>query len=73
MRFGIEEKREYTSRSSVRSLGVTRERIRQIEQRSFQILRKPSQRKPAVPTATGTESSALAPDNDAQDRRAAQT
>lgn len=58
MRFGIGEKREYTLEELGEVFGVTRERIRQIEQRSLQILRKPSQRKPAIPTATGTESSA---------------
>jgi len=58
MRFGIGEKREYTLEELGEVFGVTRERIRQIEQRSLQILRKPSQRKPAIPTATATESSA---------------
>ena len=58
MRFGIGEKREYTLEELGEVFGVTRERIRQIEQRSLQILRKPSQRKPAIPTPTGTESSA---------------
>ena len=58
MRFGIGEKREYTLEELGEVFGVTRERIRQIEQRSLQILRKPNQRKPAIPTATGTESSA---------------
>ena len=58
MRFGIGEKREYTLEELGEVFGVTRERIRQIEQRSLQILRKPSQRKLAIPTATGTESSA---------------
>jgi RNA polymerase primary sigma factor len=50
-RFGIEEKRDYTLEELGEMFAVTRERIRQIEQRSLQILRNPSRRKPLAPTA----------------------
>jgi RNA polymerase primary sigma factor len=46
MRFGIEEKRDYTLEELGEMFTVTRERIRQIEQKSLQILRNPSRRKP---------------------------
>jgi RNA polymerase primary sigma factor len=52
MRFGIEQKRDYTLEELGQKFAVTRERIRQIEQRSLQILRNPSRRKPLVPTAS---------------------
>ena len=48
-RFGIEEKRDYTLEELGEMFAVTRERIRQIEQRSLQILRNPNRRKPPVP------------------------
>jgi RNA polymerase primary sigma factor len=51
MRFGIEQKRDYTLEELGVKFAVTRERIRQIEQRSLQILRNPSRRKPLVPAA----------------------
>jgi len=50
MRFGIELKRDYTLEELGEKFAVTRERIRQIEQKSLQILRTPSRRKPLVPT-----------------------
>jgi RNA polymerase primary sigma factor len=50
MRFGIEQKRDYTLEELGEKFAVTRERIRQIEQKSLQILRTPSRRKPLVPT-----------------------
>jgi RNA polymerase primary sigma factor len=46
MRFGIEEKRDYTLEELGELFAVTRERIRQIEQKSLQILRNPSRRRP---------------------------
>jgi RNA polymerase primary sigma factor len=46
MRFGIEEKRDYTLEELGEMFTVTRERIRQIEQKSLQILRNPNRRKP---------------------------
>lgn len=48
-RFGIEEKRDYTLEELGEMFAVTRERIRQIEQRSLQILRNPNRRKPLTP------------------------
>jgi len=48
-RFGIEERRDYTLEELGEMFAVTRERIRQIEQRSLQILRNPKRRKPLVP------------------------
>jgi RNA polymerase primary sigma factor len=53
MRFGIEEKRDYTLEELGEMFAVTRERIRQIEQKSLRILRKPALRKP--PTSTGRQ------------------
>lgn len=50
-RFGIEEKRDYTLEELGEMFAVTRERIRQIEQRSLQILRNPKRRKPLPPSA----------------------
>jgi RNA polymerase primary sigma factor len=47
-RFGIEEKRDYTLEELGEMFAVTRERIRQIEQRSLQILRNPNRRKPLL-------------------------
>ena len=49
-RFGIEEKRDYTLEELGEMFAVTRERIRQIEQRSLQILRNPNRRKPLIPS-----------------------
>ncbi len=46
MRFGIEEKRDYTLEELGDLFAVTRERIRQIEQKSLQILRNPTRRRP---------------------------
>ena len=57
MRFGIEEKRDYTLEELGAMFAVTRERIRQIEQKSLQILRNPARRKPLTPPASGAESS----------------
>ena len=51
MRFGIEQKREYTLEELGEKFAVTRERIRQIEQKSLQILRNPARRKPMITTA----------------------
>ena len=51
MRFGIEEDRDYTLEELGEIFAVTRERIRQIEQKSLQILRNPNRRKPLVPTS----------------------
>ncbi len=48
MRFGIEEKRDYTLEELGELFAVTRERVRQIEQKSLQILRNPKRRKPLV-------------------------
>ena len=50
MRFGIEEKRDYTLEELGEMFTVTRERIRQIEQKSLQILRNPHRRRP-LPSA----------------------
>lgn len=50
MRFGIEEKRDYTLEELGEMFTVTRERIRQIEQKSLQILRNPNRRRP-IPSA----------------------
>ena len=58
MRFGIDEKRDYTLEELGEMFAVTRERIRQIEQRSLQILRNPNRRKPLVPTAMESEAGA---------------
>jgi RNA polymerase primary sigma factor len=46
MRFGIEENRDYTLEELGEMFTVTRERIRQIEQKSLQILRNPNRRRP---------------------------
>ncbi len=48
MRFGIEEKRDYTLEELGDLFAVTRERIRQIEQKSLQILRNPNRRRPVA-------------------------
>jgi RNA polymerase primary sigma factor len=50
-RFGIEEKRDYTLEELGDMFAVTRERIRQIEQKSLQILRNPNRRRPLVVAA----------------------
>jgi RNA polymerase primary sigma factor len=52
MRFGIDQKRDYTLEELGERFAVTRERIRQIEQKSLQILRNPSRRKPLMPSAS---------------------
>jgi RNA polymerase sigma factor (sigma-70 family) len=49
MRFGIEENRDYTLEELGEMFTVTRERIRQIEQKSLQILRNPNRRRPFQP------------------------
>jgi RNA polymerase primary sigma factor len=59
MRFGIEEKRDYTLEELGEKFAVTRERIRQIEQKSLQILRNPQRRKPQIPSAHATETATL--------------
>jgi RNA polymerase primary sigma factor len=46
MRFGIDEKRDYTLEELGDMFAVTRERVRQIEQKSLQILRNPNRRRP---------------------------
>jgi RNA polymerase primary sigma factor len=51
MRFGIEQKRDYTLEELGERFSVTRERIRQIEQKSLQILRNPVRRKPLIPVS----------------------
>jgi RNA polymerase primary sigma factor len=60
MRFGINEKREYTLEELGEKFAVTRERIRQIEQKSLRILRNPTRRKPLVPTVPGLDGNASA-------------
>jgi len=52
MRFGIDEKRDYTLEELGEMFAVTRERVRQIEQKSLQILRNPSRRRPLVTAAS---------------------
>jgi RNA polymerase primary sigma factor len=59
MRFGIGEKRDYTLEELGELFAVTRERIRQIEQRSLQILRNPNRRKPMVPTSMAMDADAV--------------
>ncbi len=54
-RFGIEEKRDYTLEELGEMFAVTRERIRQIEQKSLQILRNPKRRKPPVAPAAAPD------------------
>lgn len=58
MRFGIEEKRDYTLEELGEMFAVTRERIRQIEQKSLQILRNPDRRRPFVASAAAIDSNA---------------
>jgi RNA polymerase primary sigma factor len=58
MRFGIEEKRDYTLEELGEMFTVTRERIRQIEQKSLQILRNPNRRRP-LPSARVIDSVAV--------------
>jgi len=55
MRFGIEQKREFTLEELGEKFAVTRERIRQIEQKSLQILRNPNRRKPIIPVESHSE------------------
>lgn len=55
MRFGIERKRDYTLEELGDLFAVTRERIRQIEQKSLQILRNPNRRRPLPPAANDIE------------------
>ncbi|HTN70685.1 MAG TPA: sigma-70 family RNA polymerase sigma factor [Methylomirabilota bacterium] len=52
MRFGIEEKRDYTLEELGELFSVTRERVRQIEQKSLQILRNPNRRRPLIQSAS---------------------
>ncbi|HWO41786.1 MAG TPA: sigma-70 family RNA polymerase sigma factor [Candidatus Eisenbacteria bacterium] len=52
MRFGIDEARDYTLEELGDMFAVTRERVRQIEQKSLQILRNPNRRKPLNPGAS---------------------
>ena len=59
MRFGIELKRDYTLEELGEKFAVTRERIRQIEQKSLQILRNPNRRKPLTSVSKKLESSDL--------------
>ena len=59
MRFGIELKRDYTLEELGQKFSVTRERIRQIEQKSLQILRNPNRRKPQVPMTKDTAATQL--------------
>ncbi|HEX2929324.1 MAG TPA: sigma-70 family RNA polymerase sigma factor [Candidatus Binatia bacterium] len=58
-RFGIEEKRDYTLEELGEMFTVTRERIRQIEQRSLQILRNPNRRKPQISITKANEGDPL--------------
>lgn len=58
MRFGIGEKRDYTLEEVGERFAVTRERIRQIEQRSLRILRTPNLRKPLLSTAAKSDTDA---------------
>lgn len=51
-RFGIAESRDYTLEELGEMFAVTRERIRQIEQKSLHILRNPNRRKPHAATAS---------------------
>src|ERR1043165_509821 len=59
MRFGIEEKRDYTLEELGELFAVTRERVRQIEQKSLQILRNPKRRKPMMQSAQAEEAAAI--------------
>lgn len=59
MRFGIEEKRDYTLEELGELFTVTRERIRQIEQKSLQILRNPNRRKPLISSVRNTDGDSL--------------
>lgn len=52
MRFGIDEQRDYTLEELGDMFAVTRERVRQIEQKSLQILRNPNRRRPPPPGRT---------------------
>jgi RNA polymerase primary sigma factor len=52
MRFGIDEQRDYTLEELGDMFAVTRERVRQIEQKSLQILRNPNRRRPLPPGRT---------------------
>jgi RNA polymerase primary sigma factor len=52
MRFGIDEQRDYTLEELGDMFAVTRERVRQIEQKSLQILRNPNRRRPLLPGGT---------------------
>ena len=51
LRFGLRDGQPRTLDEVARSYGITRERIRQIEQKSLQILRNPNRRKPLIPAA----------------------
>jgi RNA polymerase primary sigma factor len=56
MRFGIEQERDYTLEELGQKFAVTRERIRQIEQRCLQLLRNPGRRKPPTGPAAADRS-----------------
>jgi RNA polymerase primary sigma factor len=58
MRFGIGEKRDYTLEELGERFAVTRERIRQIEQRSLRILRMPNLRKPMLSRTAESDANA---------------
>lgn len=58
MRFGIEEKRDYTLEELGEKFSVTRERIRQIEQKSLQILRNPNRRRPLMTPSSSLKAGA---------------
>jgi len=55
MRFGIGRKRDHTLEELGEMFAVTRERIRQIEQKSLQILRNPNRRRPLPSTEKDVE------------------
>ncbi|HXG52571.1 MAG TPA: sigma-70 family RNA polymerase sigma factor [candidate division Zixibacteria bacterium] len=57
LRFGIEEARDYTLEEVGELFAVTRERIRQIEQKALQILRNPNRRKSAAVPPSSCSSS----------------
>lgn len=59
MRFGLDEKRDYTLEELGEMFAITRERIRQIEQKSLQILRNPKLRKPPIRSAAATGENAF--------------
>ena len=58
MRFGIDAKRDYTLEELGEKFAVTRERIRQIEERSLRILRNPNRRRPLLSAAPESDTNA---------------